>query len=204
MTIFRSSSCLFVSDLKPSDCASWVQAIGSLIAIGVAIWVAKRSAAQAQASYTQARVERLAEQVGPVIALINAARRESDAIWEGVSKANYGGEWGLPYDFLDNLKSIQQALYSIQVHSMPSGDCATSLINAKVRMGTLVAHSMMLEELALKSETLTTTHRQQYEEVAAQLSKEGDKLRLELVRLTLPLKEDIGGINGLLRRWRQR
>ena len=203
MNPFKNNSCLLLSDLGPSDCASWVQAIGSIVAILVAIWVANRSASLARESYTQARVERLAEQVGPVIALIKAAERESKVVWDGVSKANHGGRWGLPSDFLDNLKSIRQALDSIEVRSMPSGDCATSLIDAKVRMGALMARSMWLEELAIKSQDITIVHRQDYEEVAAQLLQEGDKLRLELVRLTLPIGKDVSRVLAVLRRWKR-
>lgn len=191
MSLFSSDSCLFISTLNPSDCASWVQAIGSILAIIVAILVAviaaSHSANQARAAYDHARVERLAEQVGPVLALLEAAEREREFIWRELARANYGGNWGVSHKLLANLESIHEALTEIPVHSMPSGIAATSLIDARVWLRDLVGASKALVAKAMKSDAITEEHRETYAGAGAQIGIERERLRQELVRLTKPL-----------------
>lgn len=192
MSAFTCNSCLFVSDLSPSDCASWVQAIGSILAIIVAIIVARHSAKQARESYEHARVERLGEQLGPVIALLKAAEREREQIWREVTRANYGGEWGVSSGVLSNLESIHAALMEIPVHSMPSGAAATSLIDARVWLRDLVGASKELVAKAMKADAISVEHGETYAGAGAQIELERDRLRQELVRLTLPVQKPLG------------
>lgn len=193
MSFFSSNSCLFISTLNPSDCASWVQAIGSILAIAVAILVAvvaaSHSAKQAREAYEHARVERLGEQLGPVIALLEAAEREREYIWSAVARANYGGKWGVSSTVLSNLESIHAALMEVPVHSMPSGAAATSLIDARVLLRIVVGASNELVAKAMKSDAITKEDGETYAGGGAEIALERDRLRQELVRLTLPVQK---------------
>ena len=72
---------------------------------------------------------------------LNAAVSEQERIWEHLARANVGGEWGLPDDLLERLKSVRAALELVPVHTMPSVDAATYLLDAKVLMKELEAVS---------------------------------------------------------------
>lgn len=190
--------------MNPSDCASWVQAIGSILAIIVsvlaAIGVARHSANQARAAYDRDRTERLAEKIGPVMALLEAADDERKIIWDAVVHANYGGEWGVSSGLLSNLESIHEALEEIPVHSMPSGEAATSLIDARVWLRSIVKAGQALVSKAMKADDITAEHGQDFAAASAKLLLERDRLRLELVRLTLPIDETEGSKKGVIRR----
>lgn len=193
-----SESCLFISNLNPSDCASWVQAIGSILAILVAVGVARHSATQAREAYVQARVERLSEAIGPVMALIDAAGQERVFIWNAVVHANHGGDWGVSPSLLSNLESIAKALDEIPVHTMPSGRAATSLIDSRVWLQALLGASRDLVSKAQMMVQITEEQGKTSVGIGEELARERDALRQELVRLTLPIEGATSGFRSLL------
>lgn len=69
-------TCFFVPGLTRSECASWVQAWGSIGAVLVAIWVANRRAVQQRSDRLQQNADRLEELFSPAITLAKEAHAE--------------------------------------------------------------------------------------------------------------------------------
>lgn len=66
-----------------SDWATWVQAIGSVGAIGIAIWVSHKQYRDSQRLESERRKAEGAKEAGEVRAFVQATREELSAIWDG-------------------------------------------------------------------------------------------------------------------------
>lgn len=177
-----SESCLFISNLNSSDWASWVQAIGSILAILVAIEFSRRSAQQARKSYSQAKVDGISERFEPVIALLDAAEIECEEIWEACSRNYTSGPYGVSFYLLHNIESIHNALEAVPVHLMPSGVSATSLLSVRVSVRNLVEISKEMVANGANGQAMMPAH-----VIRFKLARKGLRHELDILKKNLEL-----------------
>jgi hypothetical protein len=190
-------SCLLVPGLSRSECASRVQAWGSIAAIVAAVWVAHRAtktsqelakdqAEQMHRTYERARVERHLEQIGPVLELFDGAIAELEHVRLFAMTADLREEWAVDPAKLDQLKLVQKALDEIQVHSMPTAATAGCLLNGRVLLGTAAsALQEMMNKVGLASHP-TAEEDAAFQELVRLIQQERERMRQALTRLLSP------------------
>ena len=133
----------FLSYLTSSDWAAWIQAIGSIAAIAVAILVARHATranlelvktqlAAQQQEWSRARKLRYGELLGPAIALLDGLFIELDARRQETMKSFAPDEFGLPSDFLAHSSLLLKEIADISAPSMPTPRAAVTLLRARV------------------------------------------------------------------------
>lgn len=75
-----TDSCVFFWTLAPSECASWVQAWGTIAALAVSIGVWWWQSARARDDRVQAEIERLTERTAPALGLLDGLVQEVNCI----------------------------------------------------------------------------------------------------------------------------
>lgn len=75
-----TDSCVFFWTLAPSECASWVQAWGTIAALAVSIGVWWWQSARARDDRVQAEIERLTERTAPALGLLGGMLQELDLV----------------------------------------------------------------------------------------------------------------------------
>lgn len=71
-------------EIKAADCAAWVQAIGSICAIGVAIYISERQHKSAVALMRAADLGATRRQLGSVLAIIDQAVTEMNSVFDAI------------------------------------------------------------------------------------------------------------------------
>ena len=190
-------TCLFVPGLSRSECASWVQAWGSIAAIVAAVWVAHRAtktsqqlakdqANQMQRAYERARIERHLEQLGPVLELFDVALTELEHVRLLAVTAHVRDEWAVDLKELDQLKLVRKALDEVPVHAMPTAATAGCLLSGRVLLGNA---SAALDELVTRvGLALQPTPEQDrsFQEAVRLVQQERERMHLALLRLLEP------------------
>lgn len=145
---------LFPVDLTRSECASWVQAIGSILAIAAAVGVAIYQANRQQAITRQAIIDQanaanlsVAETLAELAeASLNLQKHfeknlnTRDAVMEAAT-------YGLRSD-MSMLQGLEQYLYAIDIHKLPQ---------PLVRLGLILASS--ITQLRLKVDQVLRINR---------------------------------------------
>jgi len=119
---------LFDVGLKPSDCASWVQAWGTVIAIlmsGLIAWLqisaAKRSTLRAQRDRAVAMVEAVAELAQSFALQVNSltAQLAISAIYNPNRKRGWT---------FDPFRNLEASVLALQLHDLPDAESVRLLI----------------------------------------------------------------------------
>lgn len=193
-------SCLFAPGLTRTECASWVQACGSVAAIGAAVWIAHRAtktsqqlardqAQQMQRAYERARIERHLEQLGPVLELFDAALTELDHVHMLAMTTVKRGEWAVDPKELSQLKLVRKALDEIPVHTMPTAATAGALLGGRVLVGnasSVLEELVTLVDLALQP---TGEHDRDFQEAVRLVRQERERMHQSLLRLVEPTEK---------------
>ena len=193
-------TCLLVPGLSRSECASWVQAWGSIAAIIAAIWIANRAtkagqrlakdqAKQMRRAYERARIERHLEQLGPVMELFDAAVIELEHVRLLAVTAHSRGEWAVDPRELEQLNLVQKALDEVPVHSMPTAATAGCLLSGRVLLRSAAA---ALHEMVTRvglAELPTAEQDRAFGEAVRLVQQEREHLHAALLRLVEPGRE---------------
>ena len=135
-----NSLCL-LTNLSSSEWAAWVQAVGSIGAIAVAILVARQATrnseelvraqmAAQEKEWRLARRLRYSELLAPALAILNDTFWEISARKQAILKGFPPGEFALPSDFLSNAMKLTALAADLPVRDMPTPRAATALMEA--------------------------------------------------------------------------
>jgi hypothetical protein len=173
-------TCLLIPvDLTRSECASWVQAIGSILAIAAAVGVAIYQASRQQAITRQAMLEQanaanlsVAETLAELAkASLNLQKHFEKNLntREAVMEA---GTYGMKSD-MSMLQGLEQFLYAVELHRLPQ---------PLVKLGLILASS--ITQLRVKVEQVLRINRQMRAE-------EFDDLFQSLHQMTISLEKTV-------------
>lgn len=134
---------LFPVDLTRSECAAWVQAFGSIVAILAAIWIGRKqtqSVLQQSKDATIAAAEALSELSKAAFNLQKHFEKNlsnRDAVHEA-------GETGLVFD-MAMLEGLEKSISAIRVHQLPA-----SLVRLALMLSASITQLRMKVAVALK------------------------------------------------------
>lgn len=183
-------TCLLVPGLNRTECASWVQAWGSILAILAAVGIAwhqsKHQAKLLQQSKQDADALRIAEKFAPAIAIIQAAIEEMTDQYQTGLDDRTEGKFGVSADFAVRHKMFATAFSGIEANAMPSVE-STKVV---LRVQDLFRRAdFVMEKTAFKlnhMRTVTSEDRTTFQSLLSDFRKEADALKHEAVRMTLP------------------
>lgn len=126
-----TDSCVFFWTLAPSECASWVQAWGTIAALAVSIGVWLWQSSRAREDRIQVEIVRLTERVSPAIGLLSGmlqTLRHIEALAEERKGSVFMG-WGRAY--AEQFRSLLHEFQKVEAHLLPDADLALKAAQAK-------------------------------------------------------------------------
>lgn len=185
-------SCVLVPGFSRTECASWVQAWGSIFAILAAVGIAWHQARHQTKLLLQSKLDadaqRIGEKFAPAMAIIQAAVDVmSDQYQAGLSE-RVNSSFGVSKDFAECHKLFAKAFAGIEAHTMPSVESTKVVLRVQdlfLQADTVMANAAFkLNNMGrVTSDDLATFH-----DLLKDLSKESEALKTEAVRMTLPHK----------------
>lgn len=133
--------------LKSSDCAAWVQALGSIAAIAAAIWIGNK---QVKSVLQQSKETKLAS-AEALCELSKAALNLQKHFEKNLSSrdaVHEAGDTGLVFD-MAMLEGLEKSLSSIQFHQLPA---------SLVRLALILSSG--ITQLRMKVQTAIRVHRE--------------------------------------------
>lgn len=186
MTYEVFETCVFVRGLNTTQCASWVQAIGSLAAIAVAWFLASQQARRLALEKVADDAQRTIEKVAPAIAIIEAAIDELKSIHAEALNSIEGGRFQPPHNALERARIYEDVFKTIQIANMPSVDCA----KVALRVRHLLSQSDGVLNVALNrldpQQEIPGSVRDELQAFLTDLGNQAQLLKAELVRITAP------------------
>lgn len=201
------NTCFLVPEIVARDCASWVQAWGSLgalaVAIGVGWYQARRSAKSAEAAIKHSehlldlqRVDRVAEAFAAPLAIGDAfVSTAKELCAEFLRKAE--GKKGArpipsppPQDFVpkelyQRLESIKAAFDGLPVHSVPGGPGVSLMLALRMSIRRAIIEADVFEQWLL-NHWGPCPHGPSFLDRIAIVEGELTDLRSEAVRMAQP------------------
>jgi len=185
-------TCVLVPGFSRSECASWVQAWGSIFAIlaavGIALHQAKHQAKLLQQSKIDADALRIGEKFAPAIAIIQAAIDEMNDQYQAGLSERVNSAFGVSKDFSERHKWFAKAFSGIEAHTMPSVESAKVVLRVQDlfrQADTIMADAAFkLNNMG----TITSADLATFHDLLSDLRNESDVLKTEAVRMTLPHK----------------
>jgi hypothetical protein len=180
------STCIFIPGFNRAECASWVQAIGALLAIGVTGYIARRQSKQMAAQKVVDDAQRIGEKFAPAIATIEAAMGELKRIYTEAQETREEGRFSPPSTALERVRLYAQVFSTIEVANMPSVDSAKLTLRARQILGESegVINQSLNELDPRQTAHAATVVGKVFEAHLLELAALLDGLRLELVRIT--------------------
>ncbi len=166
--------------------AGWVQAVGSLIGIALAIWLSEVQAKRSRLIQAVAHAQRYAELYGPAIAIIKETMYEIEAAVVNAKAQRVESSFGVDPEFYTGRDDLKAAFFAIPIHQMPTVPSATSLLRVR-RLFPQAEH--ILQRIGTKFDTLITVTNGDLFEVTTHLKEwqhELDTLQKDLVVATHP------------------
>lgn len=180
------NSCMFVSGLNRAECASWVQAIGSVLAIGVAIAVAWCQAKQMRLTLVEQEARRIGEKVAPALAIIQAAVDDMGAVYSAGLTDRQNSLFGVSDDFAQRHKWYAQAFAGIEPHTMPSVESTKIVLSVRELFrradGVMDRAAFKLDNMR----TITGTDKEEFDHLLAAFRQQAAALKADAVRITHP------------------
>jgi hypothetical protein len=178
---------LFPVDLTKSECASWVQAIGTILAIAVAVGVAFYQANRQQAITRQAMLDQanaanlsVAETLAELAkASLNLQKHFEKNLntREAVMEA---GTYGMKSD-MSMLQGLEQFLYAVELHRLPQ---------PLVKLGLILASS--ITQLRVKVEQVLRINRQMRAEEFDDLFQSLHQMTISLEKTVTEFEREVG------------
>lgn len=166
--------------------AGWVQAFGSLAAIGLAIWLSERQAKRAEQMQAVAHAVRYGELYGPAIAIISEVAPRLQKAFDRALRDRSQGLFGVDASFYDGCKALRQAFDGIPVHQMPTVPSATSVIRVRELF---IEADRIMREIGAKFDTMqavTSADKKTLEDHVNLWEIQLAVLRADLVNATAP------------------
>jgi len=179
-------TCLIVSDLSPGDCAAWVQAWGTILAVGGAFAVgAYQASSQAKSSIRALDHERAQDRLRVAEAFCELSQSSLSAIGfiagkvDTREKLHLLGDGGLPFD-MPEIERLGSALDAIPLHELPAGFVKRALV-----LSSFVRQFRIKVSMALKQHrTMDAAHFDDFFNAIAEM-------RSGLAETTQALKADL-------------
>jgi hypothetical protein len=173
-----------------SDLAAWIQGIGSIAAIGAAIWIASRQAKRSDETQVLRRAEKYGELYGPPLAITEATIKSLRSALEEAKSELADGSWGLPNGFYENEKFLLEAFDQVPVHSMPTLPSAQSVLKLRQLLKKAVSQLHFIGWCIQSLDTVKSQHIADFECAIQDLETECAALRSDLVKATRPANEN--------------
>lgn len=178
-------TCFLFPGIKSSDCAAWVQALGSILAIAAAVVIAHRDSRRRHQERIDDRIDQELGRFGAPIALIDAFIDDMAFAVNGMFRFQESWEGGASWAY-DVIRRIRQDIQDIR----PSTLSTVNAVRAARAAQTEIEYALVeLEELATMASTLlepTFDRLTAFHERLARIRGHADTLRAELVKVTAP------------------
>lgn len=185
-------TCLLIPvDLTRSECASWVQAIGSIFAIAAAVGVAIYQASRQQAITRQAMLEQANAanlSVAETLAELAKASLSIQKHFENNLKTREAvmeaATYGMKSD-MSMLQGLEQFLYAVELHKLPQ---------PLVKLGLILASS--ITQLRVKVEQVLRISRQMRAEEFEDLFQSLHQMTISLEKTVAEFELEVGKLRN--------
>ncbi|MDN8617812.1 hypothetical protein [Variovorax ginsengisoli] len=114
-------TCMLVRGLNPSECASWVQAWGTILAISAAVLIAFVQHRQNLRQRRQIAADERARTLAAPLAVAQRAERLLRDLHRRVRAVNGAyGEWGAPAGMKEQAMKLHAVFVSLPLHLLPT------------------------------------------------------------------------------------
>jgi hypothetical protein len=178
---------LFPVDLTKSECASWVQAIGTILAIAVAVGVAFYQANRQQAITRQAMLDQanaanlsVAETLAELAKASLYLQKHFEKNLNTREAVMEAGTYGMKSD-MSMLQGLEQFLYAVELHRLPQ---------PLVKLGLILASS--ITQLRVKVEQVLRINRQMRAEEFDDLFQSLHQMTISLEKTVTEFEREVG------------
>ena len=180
--------------------ASWVQALGAIAAIGIAIWLAKMQAERSERLQRQMEVVRLGEKYGPAIAIIieYVKHLQDLPVNRSSMSLRYNAEKKSPA--LRALIDMKEAFRSLPVHAMPTVPSTIYILQARKLISEAEENLGMIKDRPYTTTVERLKNDGEMQRILGGLTEISDALRGDLVKLTAPEVRAESAITGMFKR----
>lgn len=126
-----SDSCVFFWSLAPSECASWVQAWGTMAALAVSIGVWWWQSERARWDRVQAEIDRLTERAAPALGLLDGMLQELEQIVKQAESQQGEAFRGWGGAFSERFRALLDEYQKVEAHLLPDAALALEATQAK-------------------------------------------------------------------------
>lgn len=116
------NSCILVPGFSRTECASWVQAIGSVLAIFAAVLVARHQSKRMEQVLRDEECTRVESKFAPAIIIVDTAIREMRTGYDEALAAQGKGVFGVEPKFSEGHRWYAEAFSKIEAHTMPTAE----------------------------------------------------------------------------------
>jgi len=185
--------------MQKSEWASWVQALGAIAAIGIAIWLAKMQAERSERLQRQMEVVRLGEKYGPAIAIIieYVKHLQDLPVNRSSMSLKYNAETS---PALRALLDMKEAFRSLPVHAMPTVPSTIYLLQARKLISEAEENLGMFKDRPYMTAVERLKNDSEKQRIVGGLMEISDALRGDLVKLTAPEVRAESAITGMFKR----
>lgn len=121
-------SCIFVPGFSRGECASWVQAIGSVLAILAAVLVARHQSKRMERVLRDEECRRVESKFAPAIAIIETAIKEMRTGYDEALAARVNSAFGVGPEFTERHRWYAESFSKIEVHTLPTAQSARLIL----------------------------------------------------------------------------